>query len=93
MLKKKTDNYNKEFLVVIGLFIFAFGLYSYSLSVPFVFDDNHMIVRNNLIKDARYIFEIFTSGRGTSVPIIKGMFRPMLVLSLSFNYFFSKLIP
>ena len=57
-----------------------------------MFDDNHMIVRNNYIKHLKYIPNFF-KGEITTEPIVKGMYRPLLMASFSFDYFFSGLKP
>jgi tetratricopeptide (TPR) repeat protein len=87
------NNQKELIIVIITLFILPFLLYFKSLGAPFVFDDGHMIVRNNLIKNLSLLKYVFTSGNITSVPIVKGMYRPLLMLSFAFNYFFGRLNP
>lgn len=68
-------------------------LYFNALGNVFIFDDLHGIEDNLYIKNPRYI-PLFFQGFYTSIPEIpKGMFRPLLLLTFSFNYFFSGLQP
>lgn len=84
---------NRNRLVIILFFVLCFSIYFNSLRTPFVFDDGHMIVRNSYIKDLSKLPLVFTSGRITSVPLEKGMYRPILMLTFAFNYFFGRLNP
>ncbi|MDD5729539.1 MAG: tetratricopeptide repeat protein [Candidatus Omnitrophica bacterium] len=87
-IKKKEDG-----LAVFILAAFCGILYFNSLWNVFAFDDVHSICDNLYIKDARYI-PMFFKGYYTSIPDIpRGMFRPLLMLTFSFNYFFSGLAP
>ena len=79
------------FAIFIALF-FSIAVYIFSLNAPFIFDDNHMIVNNAFIKNAKY-FGLFFKGYVTSYPIPKGMCRPLLMLTFAFNYATSKLNP
>ena len=79
--------------IAVILFAFICGLlYFNSLTNDFVFDDRHAILNNTYIKDLRYI-PLFFKGHFTSFPAPKGMFRPLLMLTFSFNYLFSGLVP
>ena len=84
---------SKDCIAVIIFSFFCLFLYYNSLWGIFIFDDAHSIVTNIYIKDSRYI-PMFFKGFYTSdteVPI--GMFRPLLLLTFSFNYFFSGIQP
>ena len=86
------DKNQKNLLAVIAI-LAAVGLaYFNSLSNPFIFDDKHTIVGNNYIKHPRAFPNLFTD-KITSLPITKGMWRPLLMLSFAFNYFISGLSP
>lgn len=96
MLKDSRLNFmarNRDMLAILIIFAITFALYFNSFKVPFVFDDEHMIVGNSLIKSIGKLPSLFTSGDITSVPIAKGMYRPILMLSFAFNYFFGRLNP
>ncbi|MCM8801400.1 MAG: tetratricopeptide repeat protein [Candidatus Omnitrophica bacterium] len=83
----------KESGIVFILAVFSIILYFNSLWNGFVFDDLHTISENLYIKDSRY-FPLFFKGYYSSIPNVpKGMFRPLLMLSFAFNYFFSGLQP
>ena len=82
----------RDFLTIIAFAVFSLLLYLNSISAPFIFDDNHMIVNNLFIKNPKY-FGMFFKGYVTSYPIPKGMCRPLLMLSFAFNYLVSKLNP
>lgn len=88
-MKKNRENLT----IVLLLSIFSLILYFNSLQGIFLFDDAHSIVDNLYIKSFRYI-PLFFQGHYTSeTDVPKGMFRPLLLLTFSFNYFFSRLQP
>lgn len=88
-MKDKQQN----ILAVLLLGIFGIILYFNSLQNTFTFDDLHSISDNLYIKDLRNIPLLF-KGYYTSNPYIpKGMFRPFLLLTFAFNYFFDGLRP
>lgn len=83
----------QDFLVVLLFAIFSLVLYFSSLWGIFIFDDYHSVIDNLFIKDARH-FPLFFQGHYTSeTEIPRGMFRPLLLLTFSFNYIFSGLHP
>jgi len=82
----------KEILAIILLCAVTFAAYINTLPNTFIFDDNHMIVKNNYIKNTQYI-PLFFKGEITSEPIAKGMYRPILMLSFMFNYLTGGLKP
>ncbi len=77
---------------VILICLTVYAGYINTLSNPFIFDDRHMISENNYIKHIETLPKLFTD-KITSLPITKGMWRPLLMLSLAFNYFLSGLSP
>ena len=84
---------NQRDLLAVMIILAAVGLaYCNSLSNPFIFDDRHTIVENNYIKHRETLPNLFTN-KVTSFPIPLGMWRPLLMLSFAFNYFFSSLNP
>lgn len=85
---------NKQDVFVVLLFtLFCLILYFNSLWGIFIFDDYHSVINNLFIKDASHI-PLFFKGHYTSeVEIPRGMFRPLLLLTFCFNYFFSGLQP
>ena len=83
----------KDIFAVLSIAALCLILYFNSLGNVFIFDDLHGIVDNLYIKNPKYI-PLFFKGFYTSIPEIpKGMFRPLLLLTFSFNYFFSGLQP
>lgn len=79
--------------IVLCLTIFCIILYFNSLWGIFIFDDSHSIVHNLFIKDGRYIPLFFQGYYTSETEIPFGMFRPLLLLSFSFNYLFSGIQP
>ena len=86
------DGKNKELLAIFLVCLAVFCVYLNTLPNSFIFDDQHMIVDNNYIKNLRHI-PLFFKGKVTSYPIVEGMYRPLLMLSFVFNYFTSGLKP
>ena len=84
---------NQNSLPAVVVILAVVGLtYFNSLSNPFIFDDKHTIVENNYIKHRETLLNLFTD-KLTSLPIAKGMWRPLLMLSFAFNYFIGGLSP
>ena len=79
-------------IAVIIICAAVFLVYLNCLPNNFMFDDNHMIVKNNYIKQFKYV-PLFFKGEITSEPIVKGMYRPLLMMTYSLDYFFSGLKP
>lgn len=82
----------KNIWAVILICLTVYAGYINTLPNPFIFDDRHMISENNYIKHLETLPKLFTD-KLTSLPITKGMWRPLLMLSLAFNYFISGLNP
>ncbi|OQX80526.1 MAG: hypothetical protein B6D56_04835 [Candidatus Omnitrophica bacterium 4484_70.1] len=86
------DKQNQEFIAVFLTLFLLVAAYLNSLPNVFIFDDHHMIVENNYIKDPCYI-PLFFKGEITSFPIARGMYRPILMLTFTFNYLINQLNP
>ena len=86
------DEKKKDLWAVVLICAAVYCAYLNSLSNSFVFDDRHMILQNNYIKHLRFI-PLFFKGELTSFPIARGMYRPILMLTFTFNYFFAGLAP
>ena len=82
----------KNFLTVILICLSVYAAYLNTLPNPFIFDDRHTITENKYVKHLETIPKLFTD-KVTSLPITKGMWRPLLMLSFAFNYFISGLSP
>ncbi len=82
----------KDNLAVIIIALICFGIYLNSLGNTFIFDDLHTIQNNLFIKNTAYIPGFF-QGQYTSLPLPKCMFRPLLLLTFSFNYIIGGLQP
>ena len=79
----------KIFLLLAFFTVFA---YFNSFSVPFLFDDGHMIEKNFFLASPRHFIKFF-QGYVTSYPVAKGMCRPLLMLTFALNFFLGKLNP
>ena len=86
-------NRQQNILAVLLLGIFGIILYFNSLQNTFTFDDIHSISDNLYIKDPRSIPLLFKGYYASNPYIPKGMFRPLLLLTFAFNYFFDGLRP
>ena len=82
----------KNFLAVILICLSVYTTYLNTLPNPFFFDDRHTITENKYIKHLETIPKLFMD-KITSLPITKGMWRPLLMLSFAFNYGISGLSP
>ena len=72
----------------LGLIVLlAFVIYGNSLENPFHYDDEHSIVDNLYIRDLSNIPAFFTSPYMFSATQ-GGMYRPVLLISYGFNYYF-----
>ncbi len=83
----------ENILIVLVFALFCLILYFNSLWGIFIFDDTHSIVNNLFIKGSRYIPLFFKGYYTSETDVPKGMFRPLLLLTFNFNYFFSGLQP
>lgn len=89
-----TMNQSKQNLLIVSLFSFScLLLYFNSLKGIFIFDDAHSIITNLYIKNIRHIPMFFKGYYTSDTEVPVGMFRPLLLLTFSFNYLFSGLSP
>ena len=88
-MKDKQQN----IIAVLLLVILGIILYFNSLQNAFTFDDLHSISDNLYIKDPRSIPLLFKGYYTSNPDIPRGMFRPFLLLTFAFNYFFDGLRP
>lgn len=82
----------RDLIAIVLVCLTVYVAYLNALSNSFIFDDNHMIVNNNYVKDIKYI-PLFFKGKTTTEPIARGMYRPILMLSFTFNYLTGGLNP
>ncbi len=75
----------KIFLTVFLILLASLIAYSTSLSNGFIFDDGYNIVNNNFIKHLKFIPAAFFQ------PYLENYYRPLAMISFSFDYFFWKL--
>ncbi len=78
-------------VILIGLS--ALLTYLNAMPCDFTFDDYHMIIHNNHIKDLSLLPKTLMTTEISSVPLMKGMYRPVLMASFAFNYRFARLKP
>lgn len=83
-------NYKNIILIVVILGVI---IYANSFGNSFVWDDTSLIVKNDLIRNWRYIPEIFTSHLYHSKCAHSNFYRPVLSLSFLFDYSIWKLNP
>jgi tetratricopeptide (TPR) repeat protein len=92
--------YRNIVLTVIALL--GTALYIHTLGFPFVFDGEHYLVKNPLIKDFRYYGELLTPRRFAQIDELlkidpdlttNFMLRPVSYLTFSLNYFLGDLNP
>jgi len=93
MTNKYFNNINKDYLAIILIVLVSIVIYFTSLGNPFVFDDVHMIVENPFIKIPERFLSFFTTGEVSLNQQVKGMYRPLLMVTFSFNYYFGRLNP
>lgn len=82
----------RDHIIVLILAVVCFLLFSNTLNNDFIFDDYHMIVENQYIRDLKGVWRFFYSDEITSVQIPKGMYRPLLMASFSINYLLGNLV-
>lgn len=75
------------------LFLTAIALYAQTASYGFVFDDKNLIERNHLIKDTRFISEIFSKEFFNEPGTETGYYRPLINFSFLLEYKIWKLSP
>lgn len=80
----------KDLLAIILICLAVFSVYINTLPNTFIFDDRHMIVDNNFIKHLSTLPQVFQA-KISSAPVGWGMYRPVLMLTFAFNYFFGGL--
>ena len=83
----------QDSIAVILIILFCAGLYCNTLRNVFIFDDIHSIVENLYIKDSRYLPLIFKGYYTSDITVPMGMYRPILLLTFAFNYFFNGMQP
>ncbi len=83
---------NRDIVAVVLIGLAVCAAYVSCLPNNFIFDDYHMIVRNNYVKDPVYAGSFF-KGAVTTYPVAGGMYRPLLMLTFSLNYLAGRLAP
>ena len=91
-IKSKIRKDKKDHFAIIIITLLTVIIYFNSLGNSFVFDDDHVIVKNSYIKDPNKFLLFFTSNSFSSAGFVQGI-RPILMLSFAFNYFFGRLNP
>lgn len=79
--------------VCLLLFIIGFSIYANSLHNEFIWDDEHLIIKNRYIKDFSYVPRILTENQGAGAFLKDNFYRPIQLLLYSFVYIFSGLNP
>jgi tetratricopeptide (TPR) repeat protein len=88
----KMNEQKKDLIAILFIIFAAFSVYMNTLPNVFLFDDRHMIVDNNYTKHLATLPMVFKN-KISSAPVGWGMYRPVLMLTFAFNYFFSGLAP
>ena len=83
----------KELRGLPGLCLLLLLLYLPTLGQGFHFDDYHMVVENQFITDWRHLPQMVTAPSISSVPVAKGMVRPVLMASYTWNYWTGRTNP
>ncbi len=83
----------KDFRWLGALCLGLFLLYLPTLGQGFHFDDHHMVVENQLIKRWEHLPKMVMTPSISSVPVAKGMYRPVLMASYAWNYWTGRLNP
>jgi tetratricopeptide (TPR) repeat protein len=83
---------NKAVLFSMLLIIAAgFLAYSNSFQIDFIWDDEHLVVNNEYIKDSVHLTKFFTSNIGEGAGVKYSFYRPLQMLSYMGDYFVWKL--
>jgi len=77
---------NKSLLVFLILLFIGFSIYVNSFSNQFFWDDNDTIVNNSYVKDYRNIPKFFSQNLIAGSGQITNYWRPLLLMSFSFDY-------
>jgi protein O-mannosyl-transferase len=86
-------NFKKILGVFLLLAVASVIAYSNSFHNPFIWDDLYLIIDNHLIKDFRYLPELFYRHLYYSTAGLSNFYRPMQSLLVMFDYFVWKLNP
>lgn len=78
---------------MVRTFIIAIGLLTYinSLDNPLLFDDQHLLLDNNLLTDAQSFTHILSHRGMTSSPVFAAHYRPLLMITYWLNVQFNGL--
>ncbi|MCM8812274.1 MAG: tetratricopeptide repeat protein [Candidatus Omnitrophica bacterium] len=80
-------------VVLLGYALIGLAVYANSLQSPFIWDDPYLVVNNHLIRDLRYLPEIFSRHLYDSTAGVSNFYRPLQTLFLLFDFSIWKLNP
>ncbi|MFC1753861.1 tetratricopeptide repeat protein [Thermoproteota archaeon] len=83
----------KNILQILLLIIIVIICYANSLSSPFVWDDEVMIVENPLIRNFSHVSKVFSSSAFGESLSDSNFYRPIQILTYMWDYFIWKLNP
>lgn len=93
-LKKPEGSLFKKMWLYLGILIVSVWLaYSPVLNAPFVWDDLEMVVNNPLIRSTEHVTNIFNSGAFLESAESGKFYRPLQILSYTFDYAMGELNP
>ncbi|MBT6120987.1 hypothetical protein HOH45_05935, partial [bacterium] len=72
------------FFLIISLLVAV--CYVQTINYPFVWDDEEMVVNNPLIKEWRYLPQIFQTSAFAEVSSSPKFYRPLQIITYLFNY-------
>ena len=88
MLNKINKQYLSVFLIICAACLLA---YSNSLTNPFIWDDNALVVKNTLIRSGQNLGASFTSNLYLGTNSASNFYRPLQTISYIFDYHFWQL--
>ncbi|MEX2053148.1 MAG: tetratricopeptide repeat protein [Candidatus Paceibacterota bacterium] len=77
---------NKKAGWILALIIISFFIYSFNLNNQLFWDDDDWIIGNNFVHDLSHVKEIFSTDILAGFGLNSNYYRPLLLLSFTFNY-------
>src|SRR3989338_3180933 len=93
MYKQITSSRYFNLFIGVVLFLITSAAYFNILQNKLFFDDEELIYKNSYIQNLSYLPKYFTQNMTAGAGKISNMYRPLLLLSLAFDYRLWKLNP